>query len=217
MSLPSSNTLPVLTNNKEYKNFHADLSGYFIFREKLKETYNINHAILNFYQIGQTSLENIILANVVKSISGNIYFTELRIKEQLGYTTKGKIFSEGNYLYYLIVIQGSTATPDKMDLRIENVVELMGKKVVNVNKEKLGKFVKAAAKTIGKPDGNLNKRTYRLWDEIITGRGMFNLEREIAKVNKGITVEKVLEFFDRVFGKKLRKLSIQVNCGEINL
>jgi secreted Zn-dependent insulinase-like peptidase len=91
----SKSPVPSLTN---YKNNHADLSGYFIFREQLSKTYNINHAILNFYQIGHDNIRNIILAHMVKSLCGNIYFTELRIKEQLGYTTKGKIFAEGNYL-----------------------------------------------------------------------------------------------------------------------
>ena len=87
-----------LLNYKNYTNFHADLSGYYIFREQLSKIYNINHAILNFYQIGNNNMRNLVLAHMLKSLCGNIYFTQLRIKEQLGYTTKGKIFSEGIYL-----------------------------------------------------------------------------------------------------------------------
>ena len=87
-----------MNNYKNYTNFHADLSGYYIFREQLSQIYNINHAILNFYQIGNNNMRNLVLAHMLKSLCGNIYFTQLRIKEQLGYTTKGKIFSEGIYL-----------------------------------------------------------------------------------------------------------------------
>ena len=74
----------------------------------LKNTFNINHAIINFYQVGQEDIKNTILANLVKELCGYIYFTELRIKQQLGYTTKGKVFSEGNVIvridfYYKII------------------------------------------------------------------------------------------------------------------
>ena len=85
-------------NVKNYSNHHSELSPYFVYREKLRNIYNINHAIINFYQIGDENLNNILLANIVKELCGYIYFTELRIKQQLGYTTKGNVFSEGNII-----------------------------------------------------------------------------------------------------------------------
>ncbi len=82
-------------NERIYRNKHANLKGYHVFREKLPNKYNINHAILNFYQIGTSNLKNIILAHMIRFLCGNIYFTQLRIKEQLGYVTQGKVFSSG--------------------------------------------------------------------------------------------------------------------------
>jgi len=84
-----------------YQNKHADLSGYFVYREKLKNIYNINHAVLNFYQIGVENVKNMLFANIVKEICAYIYFTELRVKQQLGYVAKGKVFSEGNIIVSL--------------------------------------------------------------------------------------------------------------------
>jgi len=147
--------------SKDYMNQHADLSGYFIFREHLNNSYNINHAILNFYQIGQENISNIVCANLVKLLSGYIYFTELRIKEQLGYTAKGKIFSEGNVIYYMIMVQGSTKTPDFMDLRIENLLTLMRKRIETADEKKFEKFKNAIAKKLGRKDKNIKKRTFR--------------------------------------------------------
>jgi len=85
------NTGPILIKDKHYKNLQANIKGYYIFREKILNKINVNHAILNFYQLGVKNLRNIILAYLVKFLCGNIYFTQLRIKEQLGYITKGKI------------------------------------------------------------------------------------------------------------------------------
>jgi secreted Zn-dependent insulinase-like peptidase len=149
------------TNLKNYSNLHADLSGYFIFREKLYKSYNINHAVLNFYQIGKENIKNMINANLVKALCGYIYFTQLRIKEQLGYTAKAKIFSEGNVIYYMIVVQGSKKTPDFMDLRIENVIKLMRDRIEATDNQKFEKFKKVIAKKIGRTDKNLKERTFR--------------------------------------------------------
>lgn len=155
------NSKALSPKGKNYMNQHADLSGYFIFREHLNKSYNINHAILNFYQIGQENIANIICANMVKALSGYIYFTELRIKEQLGYTAKGKIFSEGNVIYYMIMVQGSTKTPDFMDLRIENLLTLMRKRIETADEKKFEKFKNAIARKIGRKDKSLKKRTFR--------------------------------------------------------
>jgi len=156
-----SNSKALIPKGKDYMNQHADLSGYYIFREHLNKSYNINHAILNFYQIGQENIANIVCANMVKALSGYIYFTELRIKEQLGYTAKGKIFSEGNVIYYMIMVQGSTKTPDYMDLRIENLLTLMRKRIESSDEKKFEKFKNAIARKIGKRDKNIKKRTFR--------------------------------------------------------
>jgi len=79
-------------------NYHTDLSGYFIFRERQNKSFNLNHAILNFYQIGKYNIKAFFISSLIKSLVGYIYFTQLRIKEQLGYTTKGRVFSRGNVL-----------------------------------------------------------------------------------------------------------------------
>jgi secreted Zn-dependent insulinase-like peptidase len=148
-------------NAKDYINKHADLSGYFIFREQLNQSYNVNHAVLNFYQIGQESIQNIINANMVKALCGGIYYTELRVKEQLGYIAKGKVFSEGNVIYYLIKVQGSHKTPDFMDLRIENLLSLMRKKIENTDEKMFEKYKILVSKKISKKDKNIKKRSLR--------------------------------------------------------
>lgn len=155
------NSKQLSPKGKNYMNLHSNLSGYYIFREHLQNSYNINHAILNYYQIGQETIGNIVYANMVKALCGYIYFTELRIKEQLGYTAKGKIFSEGNVIYYMIMVQGSTKTPDVMDLRIENLLKLMRNRIKNTNDEKFDTIKRRITKKIGKKDKTLKHRSFR--------------------------------------------------------
>ena len=97
-----------------------------------------------------------------------------------------------------------------MDIRIENVVELMRKRLEMTDENRFVKYVKGIEKLLGKNDISLNKRTFRLWDEIVTQRGYFNLDDDIKEVTKSLKMKDVLEFFNTVFNRKLRKLSIQV-------
>jgi insulysin len=194
---------------EKYMNEHANLSGYFIFREHLKNSYNINHAVLNFYQIGQETIPNIIKANLVKALCGYIYFTELRIKEQLGYTTKGKVFSEGNIIYYMILIQGSTKTPDLMDLRIENLLIKMRNRIANTDQKKFERMKFSVARKLGARDRNIKHRTFRLWNEIILKRYYFNMKKLARRYVRKITINDVLDFFDKMVKKDLKKLSVQ--------
>ena len=83
---------------KNYKNLQANIKGYYVFREKILNKFNVNHAALNFYQLGQNNLQNVLLAYLIRILCGNIYFTQLRIKEQLGYITKGKIVAVDDLL-----------------------------------------------------------------------------------------------------------------------
>lgn len=148
-------------NIYKYKNNHVDLNGYNIYREILTNEYNVNHAVLNFYQIGQENIENIVKANMVKKLCGYIYFTQLRINEQLGYTAKAKVFSESSIIYYLIFVQGSAKTPDYMDIRIENVVELMKERIASTTEDKFSQALKAVVKQLGKKDKDLKARSLR--------------------------------------------------------
>ena len=102
-SITSQFSMFKVLDQSNYRNYHADLSGSFIFREKMPNSYNINHAILNFYQIGKEDIKSLYMSNLIKTLCGYIYFTQLRIKEQLGYTAKGKVFSEGSVIVISIL------------------------------------------------------------------------------------------------------------------
>lgn len=194
---------------KNYQNLHSDLTGYYIYREKLNKAYNVNHAVLNFYQIGKENINNIINANLIKYLCGYIYFTQLRIKEQLGYTARAKVFSEGNVIYYMIVVQGSKKTPDYMDERIENIIKLMKKRIQNADTKKFKKAKSYILRKLGKRDSNLKNRTNRLWQEIVIKRKHYDMKKLVKKAIKKITKEKLLRFFDKMVNTKLKKLSIQ--------
>jgi len=151
---------------------------------------------------------------MVKLLCGNIYFAELRIKEQLGYVTKGKVFGNNGQIYYLIIVQGSKKTPDQMDVRIENVVKLMRDRLEKVTEKKFKKFLKVLGKRIS-TDKSFVSRSNRLWKEIITGRKYYNIGKLVKRASSRMKKSHMLKFFDRVFYSKLSKLSIQEYSSKV--
>ncbi len=195
--------------SKNYLSIHSSLKGNYIYRRKIKDTQNVVHAVANFYRIGPYNINNLIASNLIKELCGNIYFTELRTKNQLGYTAKGKIIHEGDMLYYLIYVQGSVKTPDLMDDEIEKVVDLMKVIIRKVDEKKFKSTLANVVKKIGKNDSSFKQRTIRLWNEIINMRYHYNLSQEVTKDAEKIDQESLNETFLDIF-KKSKKVSLQL-------
>ena len=101
-----------------------------------------------------------------------------------------------------------------MDIRIENVVKLMRKRLSLAKKSKFRKFLKLIAARIGR-DSSMNRRTNRLWREIISKRHYFNLKSRVQDVISGLKFDNLIGFFDKIFEYKLKKLSIQEFSSKI--
>ena len=59
------------------------------------------------------------------------------------------------------MVQGSQKTPDHMDLRIDNLLNLMRKRIVDTEEVKFNDTVHHVLKKIGKKDRSLKYRTNR--------------------------------------------------------
>jgi len=101
-----------------------------------------------------------------------------------------------------------------MDVRIENVVKLMRKRLKGVGKKKFDKFLKIISRRLRR-DRSMNRRTNRLWNEVVTERHYFNIKSKVKKVVSKIEHKNLIEFFDQIFEKKLKKLSIQEFSSKI--
>jgi len=196
-------------NMIQHKEQHANFNGYFIYREKLTDSKNVIHAVANFYKIGENTLENIIYSHLIKELCGNIFFSELRTKHQLGYIANGKVLTVANMLYYFIYVQGSVKTPDLMDQHIEEVVTKIKDILENVDKNKFRSTLKNVLKKFNKKDPSLSSRTLRLWGEIDSGRGMYNPKKVVKEVKNKIKQSNLLKIFNKIFNDDLKKISVQ--------
>ena len=199
------------SNSSKIKHFNLNNKSY-VYRTTLNNTaFNVNNAIANYYEIGDNTSENFIKIQLIKKICGYIYFTELRIKQQLGYITKGNVYSKNEHLYFVIQIQGSRKTPFEMDKRIELLLQhKMRNKVKNVSINKLNILKSHILKRFKVKDKSLLQRTKRLWNEIKTGNDITANYNNVKEYIHNIHKEDLLSFFDDVFIVNKGKLSVQI-------
>lgn len=205
----------------------SNISGSYVFRNRLKNKNGKDHATLNAYYIGENTPKNLLLSNLILSLVGNIYFTELRIQLQLGYTTKGYIYQESKYLYYIILVQGSTKQPIEVDYKIEDLIDKMREIIIKKLNDKDFNFINILKHCFNKSfpkHKDLNSRTNFLWNQIYNNTNRFNIKNNINKLIEEFKTKKdeseisrynILEFYDNIFIKKLSKLSVQLFSLEV--
>jgi len=102
----------VFTQNKDNLQMFANLktsaisSNFenFVFQKQNFYKNSPDASTLNAFFIGENNLENYINMRIVGKIAGNIFFSNLRIKEQLGYAIKNRILNVENNLVNIIHI-----------------------------------------------------------------------------------------------------------------
>ena len=88
------------------------------------------------------------------------------------------------------------------------------KRLLKVSESKFVKFLKLIEKKISR-DRNIVRRTNRLWRELISKRGYFNLKPLTREVAEKIEKSDLINFFERIFANKLSKLSIQEYSNKV--
>ena len=206
------------SNSNKIKHFNLNNKSY-VYKTTLNNTaFNVNNAIANYYEIGDNTSENIIKIQLIKKICGYIYFTELRIKQQLGYITKGGVYLKNDHLYFVIQIQGSRKTPFEMDKRIEMLLlHKMRNKVKDVSINKLNILKSHILKRFKVKDKSLLQRTKRLWNEIKTGNDIITNYNNVKEYINNLHKEDLLSFFDDVFIVNKGKLSVQIYNNSLTL
>jgi secreted Zn-dependent insulinase-like peptidase len=96
-----------------------------------------------------------------------------------------------------------------MDLRIENVIKLMRKRLVETSEEKFEKYKDIIGRRIKRKDGSLKRRSERLWNEIIRGNNNYNINSKLKQIVRKLEKKHMIKFFDDLFTNNLAKLSIQ--------
>jgi secreted Zn-dependent insulinase-like peptidase len=105
----------------------------YIFQKENLYKHSPDSSTLNLYFLGKNTYENILRMKILSNIAGNIFFSYLRIKNQLGYSVKNKLISIQENLLFYIYVQGSKKSPTVVYKHIDKVLKILKDKISTVH------------------------------------------------------------------------------------
>ena len=93
--LPPSTMLDDTIN---YETQVRNINNSFIFRTKNDLASEINHVIINYYQISVRDYKLSLISNIIELFWGNFFYYHLRTKKQLGYIVSSTKFIQENVM-----------------------------------------------------------------------------------------------------------------------
>ena len=108
------------------------------------------------------------------------------------------------------MVQGSKATPDKVDEEIDEVIKLVRDQLKGLSAKKLKEYKANLEDNILKKDTNLSERAGKVWDEIRQNTLDFNYYTSLKAELDKVQLQDLMDFFDNTFITNPQKLSIQV-------
>eukprot|EP00927_Polykrikos_kofoidii_P083673 TRINITY_DN8626_c0_g1_i1.p1 TRINITY_DN8626_c0_g1~~TRINITY_DN8626_c0_g1_i1.p1 ORF type:complete len:1027 (+),score=185.24 TRINITY_DN8626_c0_g1_i1:79-3159(+) len=169
-----------------------------------------NSATVNVYQYGVPDVaERVKVLMLGKMISTPVYET-LRTKEQLGYVVFGGVAAQQSILQLQLVVQGSKASPDNVDLRMESVLDTFQQALSNLSTAEFHSWKAALRSALHEDDQNMAEEADRFWEQIATGDECFDRKKLARQYldTFNASAELAVEF-DR-FRRHPRKISVRL-------
>lgn len=189
----------------------------------LVESFNKNDSnsiTTNYHQIGQFSLKDTALTDIMMQIIEEPLFDILRTKEQLGYHVYCTARDTYGILGFSITVvtQVNKFSTQHLDSRINAFLKYSQKLLKEMKQDSWEQIKEDLIKTKEISDVYLKEEVDRNWNEIVNDDYMFDRIKQEIETIKNVTLEELKTWWDRhnQFGtqENYRKISIQVvgNC-----
>ncbi|AYV82129.1 MAG: Zn-dependent peptidase [Homavirus sp.] len=140
---------------------------------------------------------------LINEILNEMFFNQLRTKQQLGYIVRSKIKSYGNIEYplwgYSFLIQSSKYDPNELRLRIKNFVNKSGEYITSMSDVVFEKYKSSIIGKLLTPDNNLFDEYNKNLNEILTTDYIFNKNIHYADYIKNMTKNEIYEMYNLYF------------------
>lgn len=137
---------------------------------------------------------------MVKLIAGNIFFSYLRIKLQLGYSVKNKIWNINNNLFFSIYVQGSKKYPSTVHKHIEKVIYKIKNKIRSLDEMNFEKMKETIKEKMTLYSSNLDKKNNVYWSHLLGNSIIFPKKKvelylnELKPYDLEKFIDKILEY-----------------------
>ncbi len=148
---------------------------------------------------------------LINMIAGNIFFSYLRIKHQLGYSVKNKLINVNNNLLFTIYVQGSKKYPSTVHKHIEKVIYKIKTKIQALDEVSFEKMKNTVMEQMINISFNLENKNNLYWSHLLGYESLFSKKpvhlymKELKTYDLEKFIEKILEYRLSVQVKKFIK------------
>jgi len=142
-------------------------------------------------------------------IAGNIFFSYLRIKQQLGYSVKNKIVNINNNLIFTLYVQGSKKYPSTVHKHIEKVISKIKNKINLLDENTFENMKNTVMEQMLKIPLDLEKKNDIYWSHLL-GYDYIFPKKQVQLYFKELKNYDLEKFIDKILEYRL---SVQVNIN----
>ena len=185
-----------------------ELTDFEITHPNIKETAN---CICYFYPVGSFVPREFVLLNLAINILGQLFFDNLRTKNQLGYLVSMNYLNIRD-LHFIIQKIQSDKSIEFIEDKIEEFNKKINKQIADADFEK---FVSTLKNQLLEPEYSLEEKIAKYLPEISLRQYLFNRNELLLDQLNKVTQQDLLEFVNKFINSKNRKRFI-IKGNEIN-
>ena len=177
----------------------------------------VNHFIYLFdvkYVTGNDWNFNIAIADVLNTIMGEQFYSNLRTKEQFGYVVNTKTETIGqitNLSFYIkFVVQSSAKSIDDISNRINKFITEFLEYLKSMTDKDLGEFIDGRKETYLYEPQDLDEITEDYFNQIVINYTKFDYKKKMVDGYNEITKTKIIDFFNDKFINNKRGYIISI-------
>merc|ERR1719253_883348 len=171
-----------------------------------------NHATINVYQLPQPpTIEERVKLLLLGNMLYRAAFDDLRTTRQLGYVVSAGVSPHGPVGELKVLVQGTKATPDKVDSYIEEMLHNFGQSLFKMEAEEFENWRHGLHTQLAKEDQTMHAEASRFWHAIRDESYCFDKKQlSVAALDKLTDVKDLANFFQELLEKRRTKVSVKV-------
>lgn len=185
---------------------YSKYGNKYIYQSKNIYKHSPDSSTLNVYFLGENNIYNNANMRMITLIAGNIFFSNLRIKQQLGYSVKNKVININNNLLFTIYVQGSKKHPSIVHKNIEKVIEKIKNKINTLEESTFENIKNTVQDQILEIPYKLQSKNNVYWSHLLGYDFIFN-KKQVHIYMKELKTYDLEKFIDKILEYRI---SVQV-------
>jgi len=188
--------------------------GRTVVRHNGFNTNDPNTSIQNYYQIGEITLEKMVMADIIDHIMDEPIFDILRTQWQLGYTVYSEVHDTKGVIGFSVTIltEAGKFDADYIDEKIEEFLKKFHNKLLTLTTKEYETYITSFVKALKQADLTLYDETSRNWSEISKQEYIFDRRYRKISIAESISIEEITKYYEEhlINTQTVRLLTTQV-------